>query len=201
MAEKATPVKTKIKIKNAKKLFKDVNDGAKEMIIAFDKRKENPNKFKRVFKEKIYDKVSTNVLLGKKYEGKTKTKMRLQKIGKLIVYTLLSITIIAVTNIILLDKFSSAVTEYVEKTADIKNIKTITIIKEIFQLFVTKLKELTVLQRLLVGTLLINTFANQIPVAVSRADQVSDAPFFEMLRDVFKNLVTLESKKIIQPTY
>lgn len=200
MIEKTSPSrnKSKIKIKNAKKLFKDVNAGANEMLIAYEKRKDNPNRFRRVFKEKIYDKISSNVLLGQKYEGKTKAKRKLQKIGKLIVYTLLSITIIAITNMLLLEKFSSAVNEYVEKTSDIKDKKVLVVIKEIFQLFVNKMKELTVLQRLLVGTLLINTFVNQIPVAIKRANQASDAPFFEMLRDVFKNLVTLENKRIIQ---
>ena len=113
------------------------------------------------------------------------------------VYTLLALTIVAVTNMTLLEKFTSSINEYIETTPDIKDRKIVEILKSITNRFTEKMKELSILQRLLTGTIFINTVVNQIPTLYKDSGNATSLPFFEMLKRLFMNLVSLENKNII----
>lgn len=192
--KKSAPIKDKIRIKNAKNLFKDINDGAKQVVIDYNRRDKYPNKFKRTFKEKIFDKLSSSVILSKKYEETGKKKKSVKQVLKLIVYALLAITIVAVTNLSLLKAFSSSIKEYLEATPDIKDRSIVKILKDIIDIFTQKLEQVSILQRLLMGTVFINTLVNQIPTLYEEAGNTISLPFFEMLKRFFTNLVTVENK-------
>lgn len=192
--KKSVPVKDKIRIKNAKNLFKNINDGAKQVIVDYNRRDKYPNRFKKTFREKIFDKLSSSVILSKKYEDVGKKKKSVKQVLKIIVYTLLAITIIAVTNLPLLKTFSSSIKEYIETAPDIKDRGIIKILKDIIDIFTQKLEQVSILQRLLMGTVFINTLVNQIPTLYEEAGNTISLPFFEMLKRVFSNLVTVENK-------
>lgn len=192
--KKSVPVKDKIRIKNAKNLFKNINDGAKQVVVDYNRRDKYPNRFKKTFREKIFDKLSSSVILSKKYEDVGKKKKSVKQVLKIIVYTLLAITIIAVTNLPLLKTFSSSIKEYIETAPDIKDRGIIKILKDIIDIFTQKLEQVSILQRLLMGTVFINTLVNQIPTLYEEAGNTISLPFFEMLKRVFSNLVTVENK-------
>lgn len=191
--KKSAPVKDKIRIKNAKNLFKDINDGAKQVVIDYNKRDKYPNKFKRTFKEKIFNRLSTSVILSKKYEETGKNKKSVKQVLKLIVYTLLAITMIAVTNLSLLKVFSSSIKEYIETSPDIKDRGIVKSLKDMIDIFTRKLEQVSILQRLLMGTVFINTLVNKIPSLYEDAGRAISQPFFEMLKTMFTNLVSVEN--------
>lgn len=188
----------KIKIKNSRNLFKDVNQGVEKISIAYNERLKNPGKFIKVFKNR-FNKLSDNIILGKKYQtfNRKVKEIRWKRFFKLFIYILLSITIIAVTNITLLQNFKLAIDEYFDQNPDIKDKKIIEIIKGILNSFIEKMNQLSLIQRLLVGTIFLNTIVNQIPVAYDKADYSISKPFFEMLQNIFQNLFKLENSRII----
>ena len=183
--------KNKIKFKNYKQFAKDSVDGAKEIVHSYNMRKkEGYNKFKKVFNDRIR-RLSENAIIEKVYQKGT-NKHSFKKSFKLLVFLLLSITIISVKNIEILKAFYEAIKDFIDNT-DFKNKKINENMKTIIELFINQITKLSILKRLLVGSIFVNTLVNDIPRVINDSKIVGELSIVETIKKSLENLVKIEA--------
>lgn len=184
-----------IKIKNFKKFSEDAEESVKEINFAYNNRQKDENGFKHfrnVFKDK-FKKLSENVILGNKYNKfVNKKKGGSKNIYKIVIYILLTITVLSVKNMELIKTFVDSTREYLNSVSPDNREFTTGFVK-IITIFYDKLKELTILKRLLVGVIFTNTIVNDIPSSIENVDFMTQLPYFEMLKRTLENLVKVET--------
>ena len=184
--------KNRIKFKNYKQFAKDSVDGAKDIIEAYtNRKKEGYNKFKKVFNDRI-KKLSDNAILQKVYKEGNNKYTPFKKSFKLLVFLLLSIAIISVKNIELLKAFYESIKEFIN-TTDFKNKKINENMKIIIDLFINQITKLSILKRLLVSFIFINTLVNDIPRVVHDSKMVGELSIVETIKKSLENLVKIEA--------
>lgn len=113
-----------------------------------------------------------------------------------IVYILLSITIIAITNTVLIEKMIDAYQLYIAENPDFKQKNLVVGLQGYVRVLGRKLNEVSVLRRVLIGTIFVYTIVEIIPQVIEKRQSYANFGVVKMFKTLVENLVKFESNKV-----
>ena len=183
---------SKFHIKDVKKFQKDTVRDVKSLRKYTDSTKHNKPGFKKDF-NRFLKNASENVHMPKKYKKliDETNNSSIKTLLKVVPYIILSLSVLALKNIILIRTLIKAYRIHSEEHHDPENRNIKVFFDGIIKSFSKTLENTSNPEKILASVSAMNLITNEIPNLITGLDKVGDIPFFEMLKRIVENSISI----------